>query len=236
MKMSFLCAVLLAVAVPRMSLAAPTFYGTTEEGDVTHWEVATHVTRDYSKAELLNVPESERLSFFPVDGFQPAVMIPPENRAGFGWIADVPSGSHGVHWEIDWTFFHFRQSFDLTGYDPNTVNLSFRWGADDNTYWLPMLSLNGGTPILNTDVTCGATCPTGVEGIFGDEVTLSSGFVSGINTLDFYVLGNGYTDAFALRVTNFSVQPAVPEPQTYALLFAGLGLLCFATKQRRAKR
>src|SRR5512137_2004280 len=46
-------------------------------------------------------------------------------------------------------WFTFRQTFDLTGYDPSTAALRFRWGCDDvpqtgATPFTPVLSVNGG--------------------------------------------------------------------------------------------
>lgn len=66
------------------------------------------------------------LASFPTSGFAPAVAI----DARTGWIANNSTGTNsGLG---DWTFFVFRQTFDLTGYIPTSANLQFQWAADDS--------------------------------------------------------------------------------------------------------
>jgi hypothetical protein len=131
------------------------------------------------------------------------------------------------------TYFIFRQSFDLTGYDPTTANLQFRWACDDtNAFtgavgWTPQFALNGGG--LQGAGTCGPYA-------LGSSVSLTNGFVSGLNVLDFYVQGNGLFDGFGLQTERFTAAPAttVPEPSTVALLAAGLlGIGVVARNRRR---
>ena len=144
------------------------------------------------------------------------------------WIASTSNGST-IYGE--WAFFVFRQTFDLTGYDPSTVSLNFQWAADDDGdgcgargTWAPAFTLNGGAFVYYP----GATFGHGVWSYdYSSTVTVDSGFVSGLNTIDFYVEGNGVTDGFALKTINFTAQPSngtptVPEPATMLLLGSGL--------------
>lgn len=124
-------------------------------------------------------------------------------------------------------YFIFRQTFDLSGYDPATVDLRFRWASDDvysAVGWTPAISLNGSAPQMG-----------GTSGAYalGDVVQLNSGFKPGLNTLDFYVEGNGQTDGFALSTQSFSVA-AVPEPSAGLLMALGLGVLVAGARRRRA--
>jgi len=70
--------------------------------------------------------------------------------------------------------FDYRMSFDLTGLDPNTAILKGKWTSDNNA----TLYLNG--------VATGNTTPPGGYGSFS-HFSITSGFVAGINTLDFVV-------------------------------------------------
>jgi hypothetical protein len=144
------------------------------------------------------------------------------------WIADNTSGSHGGIG--NWTYFVFRQTFDLTGFDPATANLTFRWAADDSGEiilsrgsWIPAFRLNGGGFVNYLGSSANNRIPTYS---FSAPQSVTSGFVAGLNTIDFYVQGNGQTDGFALEVVSFT---AIPTPGVAALL----GLACLAGARRR---
>jgi hypothetical protein len=65
-------------------------------------------------------------------------------------------------------------------------------------------------------------------------VDLNTGFVNGLNTIYFYVEGNGQTDGF--EIANVSISAiSVPEPETYTMLLAGLGLLGFIGCRKRSR-
>ena len=146
------------------------------------------------------------------------------------FITNVVGGSNGF---APW--YTFRQTFDLAGFDPTTASLSFRWGCDDvpgAVSFTPVFSLNGGS--AQGSGTCGA-----YNIAAGTLVNLTSNFTAGVNTLDFFVVGNGITDAFGLTVAGFTAGPdtppgdVVPEPATMGLL--ATGLLALAGMRRRKK-
>lgn len=203
-------------------VAAPTFYSTS---DAAQWSVSTNLS--------LNDATASEASLFKTDAadFSQAVAITGRFSEGVSWIANNATGTNGCCIG-SWTQFVFRQTFDLTGYDATSANLQFRWGGDDTGQvfssrgsWTPKFKLNGGSFV---DGTAGYY-------VLGNTVTLNSGFVAGLNTIDFYVQGNGVTDGFVLQSVGFTAQP-VPEPETYALMLAGLGLLGVAARRRKQKQ
>lgn len=207
-KFCWTVAVAAAAWAPATQAASPSFESTSS---AAAWQVATQVGGvDGAYAS------------FPTTGFAPAVTVTGRQTEGISWIANVASGSNAVYVGT-WTFFVFRQTFDLTGFDASTASLQFQWAADDSGEgfadrgsWRPKFSLNGGSLV-------DGNWPTGNTYGFSPVTTVSSGFVSGLNTIDFYVEGNGVTDGFALR--SLGVVAQVPEPGTWALFGIGLAVV-----------
>jgi hypothetical protein len=205
--------------MPVAHAAGPSFQSTSS---VAAWQVATRVGG-----------VDGAFSSFPTTGFAPAVTVTGRQTEGIDWIANVASGSNAV-FVGTWTFFVFRQTFDLTGYDPSTASLQFQWAADDSGEgfasrgtWRPKYSLNGGSLISGN-------WPTGNTYGFSPVTTVSSGFVSGLNTISFYVEGNGVTDGFALKSLGLVAQ--VPEPGAWSLFGIGLAVVLGRTLAGRRQR
>src|SRR5439155_7074998 len=104
--------------------------------------------------------------------------------------------------------YTYRISFDLTGLDPGTAVLTGRWTSD-----------NTGTDLRLNGVSTGITAD-GNFAAFSPQFTISTGFVSGTNTLDFAV-NNASTTAnpTAVRVeisgtASFLAPPGTPPSIT----------------------
>ncbi|MGI9242491.1 MAG: immunoglobulin domain-containing protein [Verrucomicrobiales bacterium] len=118
------------------------------------------------------------------------------NSATSRWIGPTPdtNGAPGL--------YTFQTSFDLRGFDPETVILAGSWTSD-----------NAGLAVRLNGV---ATGITGI-GNFGvlNEFTITDGFISGINTLEFDVENAGAAaNPIGLRIDGLQalgVAVAVPE-------------------------
>ena len=123
--------------------------------------------------------------------------------------------------------YTYRVTFDLTGFIPGTAALSFQFAADDH---VSDVLLNGVSTGIN------AAGFTSWHGTYD----LASGFVAGLNTLDFIVHNNapgGSLTPTGLRVEFLSHEAEageIPEPATVGLL--GLGLLGLSLYARRRRK
>lgn len=105
------------------------------------------------------------------------------------WIA--PRAEQGIgNAEGNYTY---RTSFDLTGHDPTKASIVGRWAVD-----------NGGVDIVLNGSSLGLVNTAGFGG--WTDFTIGSGFVAGVNTLDFIV----------------SNAPATPNPTGLRVEMTGL--------------
>lgn len=164
------------------------------------------------------------------------------NGSGFGyitqdniwpvgaWIANTttskwitPSLDQGASFDATSNgIYSWKLSFDLTGFNASTASFSGQFAADNSA----VVKLNGN--VLGNSA--------GYSSF--SAFSANSGFNSGANTLEFVVtnLAQNGGNPTGLRVEfTASNVTAVPEPETYAMLLAGLGLMG-AISRRRAQR
>ena len=140
------------------------------------------------------------------------------NTATADWIGTVNGGalSSAVG------NYDYQTTFNLTGDNPSTASLSGLWTSDNQG----CIFLNG----TNTgDCTGGAA--------FGSlqSFSITSGFISGANTLDFVIVNGGGPTGVIAEFTGATVSPSsnpppvgsvVPEPSTLVLVGTSLLGLC----------
>ncbi|MFA9218876.1 MAG: FxDxF family PEP-CTERM protein [Sphingomonadaceae bacterium] len=136
------------------------------------------------------------------------------------WITPTADQAESLDPSADGKYT-FRLSFDLTGYNASTAAFTGHFAADNSAE----IYLNG-------------TKLTGATGFTSwHDFSASSGFLAGPNTLDFVLTndaqGSGNPAGLRVEFASSNVS-AVPEPETYAMLMAGLGLVGFAARRRKA--
>jgi len=218
-------AALSSIATVRSDDISSLFTSTT---DPSAWKVSANITS--TVASSFGSPIDASLFLTGSGNFIDAVQV--TNRGDY-----IANNSNGYNGGVGhYTQFVFRQTFDLTGYDPTTAALSFKWAADDigdfygsadRGKWVPQFRLNDG-PFEGAD--------TAAYNYTNNIVQISDGFISGLNTMDFYVQGNGQTDGMELKTVSFTAGPAtagVPDSGGSAMLML-IGLAAVAALRRTA--
>ena len=106
--------------------------------------------------------------------------------------------------------YDYQTTFDLTGFDASTAALSGRWSVD-----------NAGIDILINGVSTGQTAG-GFDAF--STFSISTGFIAGINTIDFLVQNAGGPTGLRVEgaLTADATVSDVPEPMSLAILGVGL--------------
>lgn len=107
----------------------------------------------------------------------------------------------------------FRLQFSLDGLDPTSARISGRWSSDNSTIAILINGVNSGVP---------QNGPSAFS--FYRPFTITSGFVPGLNTLDFVV--NDFGQIAGLRVDQISGAANVPTPASALMLPIGALWAC----------
>ena len=144
------------------------------------------------------------------------------------WISSNSSGGNETTSSAEYLF---STSFDLSGYDPVSAQITGLWGVD-----------NYATIFLNNNAT-GVSLAFGYDAFRNlHDFTVAGGFIEGINTLTVKVT-NGYDNnpsrepgPMALRFDNLQLTAnavSVPEPGALALIALGLVSISVARHRQR---
>ncbi len=143
------------------------------------------------------------------------------NYTDSAWIGRSNSPFPGVY-----GYYTYETSFDLTGHDPRTASLSGRWAADN----AGSIELNGQDTSVSLPFDAFGWDRNNAPDL--NAFTISGGFTSGVNKLDFIVdEPDGYD---GLRIADLTLT-ASPLPVPSALTLAGVGaagMLAYTWRRR----
>ena len=143
-----------------------------------------------------------------------------DNTTTSKWITPTANQAQSFDPSTPGTY-KFELTFNLSGYDASSASFTGRFSAD-----------NAATVLLN-----GQEIGSGTGFTSWTSFAASSGFHTGLNTLDFdvtnYAQNGGNPLGLRVEFTGSSVS-AVPEPASYAMLIAGMAMLGFAARRRKA--
>lgn len=144
------------------------------------------------------------------------------NTADSKWITPTAHQADSLDPVSNGTY-SWTLSFDLTGFRASSASFSGQFAADNAA----VVKLNG--------VTIGTSNGFTSYSSFAAH----SGFNAGVNTLQFeltnYAQGSGNPAGLRVEFLQSNVA-AVPEPETYAMLLAGLGLIGSIARRRTLRR
>ena len=157
-------------------------------------------------------------------GFPLNVWLP--NTATSKWLTPSANQAESYDPSANGTY-RWTLSFDLTGFDASTALLSGRWAAD-----------NTGSLFLNGTLISQIAAPIEGHRTWTTINPVNTGFLAGANVLEFVVTNvqNSSGNPTGLRTELVSSVSAIPEPSSYALLLAGLGVVGWVARRRQPQR
>ena len=140
------------------------------------------------------------------------------NTSSSAWIVDNISSTASGGDPLS-----FQTSFSLDGLDPISAVVSLEWGIDD-----------GGNLLLNGAVVDSLPGQNGHNWDTLHSVTLNSGFVAGVNTLQIVFTSNDNSYEGVRVQIDSALATSVPEPRSGILLGFGAVLLLTGVRANSA--
>lgn len=138
-----------------------------------------------------------------------------QNTRSGGWISPGASGT--ASWSAG--YYIYETTLDLTGYDPATAVLTGLLAADNGV----SIYLNRtGSALFSMD---------GFSSL--SAFTINSGFVSGVNLVDFVVRNDGGPTGLLVDSTQATALSQVPEPAALILVGTGIAMIYAAARLLR---
>jgi hypothetical protein len=119
--------------------------------------------------------------------------------------------------------YDYQTTFSLAGFNPATAFISGGWSSDNDGVRILINGVDSGNP---------ATSFTQFSAGFA-AFSITSGFNSGMNTIDFIVNNGGGPTALRVEMTGAADLAGVPEPATWAMMLAGFGGVGALMRSRR---
>ena len=121
--------------------------------------------------------------------------------------------------------YDYQTTFSLAGFNASTASIFGGWSTDNN-----------GIKILLNGVDTGNPGTSFVQFATGfAPFSITSGFLAGVNRLDFIVNNGGGPTALRVEMHGSAdLSGGVPEPSTWALMIGGFGMAGAMLRRRRS--
>ena len=210
MKSLFVVAALLASASVANAAPITTLYNTGVDAmgmPLSNGSIDAHYT--LVSGPIIGAPRAATSS----NGFPIGPWIGDDSLSA--WVG--PVGNSSLNGSVG--TYDYKTTFSLTGFSAASAMIMGQWASD-----------NEGVDILINGVSTGQMTTSQFTAF--TAFTITSGFVAGLNTIDFIVHNDGAPTGLRVEQTGTATASAVPEPAALALLGLGAAMLGLSRRPR----